>query len=120
MKLRIFSISLGCPKTRVDTEHLLGSLHPLEPVQKIEDSDLIFINTCGFIKPAVQESVQTILEAAADIENLPKGKRPLLAVAGCLPARYGKEELAKELPEVYIWLILDEMDFLARNDKNNS
>ncbi len=110
MKLRIFSISLGCPKTRVDTEHLLGSLHPLEPVQKIEGSDLIFINTCGFIKPAVQESVQTILEAAADIENLPKGKRPLLAVAGCLPARYGKEELAKELPEVDIWLNLHEMD----------
>ena len=113
MKLRIFSISLGCPKTRVDTEHLLGSLHPLEPAQKIEDSDLVFINTCGFIKPAVQESVQNILQAAADIEILPREKRPLLAVAGCLPARYGVDELAKELPEVDIWLNLSEIDSWA-------
>lgn len=109
MKLRIYPISLGCPKTKVDTERLLGSLAPVELVEQIDQCDLVFLNTCSFIQPAVQESVQTILEAAADMEDLPNEERPLLAVAGCLPARYGVEELARELPEVNLWLNLDEI-----------
>jgi SSU ribosomal protein S12P methylthiotransferase (EC 2.-.-.-) len=68
----------------------------------------------------VQESVQNILQAAADIEILPREKRPLLAVAGCLPARYGVDELAKELPEVDIWLNLSEIDSWAEMIKNGS
>lgn len=106
--LRIYSQSLGCPKNRVDTERLLGSLgspfsgESIVTVAEPEDADLVFINTCAFIGPAVRESVQAIVQMAADLEDLPK--RPLFAVGGCLPGRYGVAELAKEIPEVDLWL----------------
>ncbi len=101
--LRCYSTSLGCPKNRVDTERLLGSLGvELVPVDAPEDADLVFINPCAFIQPATEESVRTIAQAIADIEDLPK--RPLLAVAGCLVGRYHERELAPELPEVDLWL----------------
>ena len=87
--LKIYSQSLGCPKTRVDTERLLGSLGPVLTVDAPEKADLVFLNTCAFIAPAVQESVQTILEMIEDLSAMPKGKKPFLAVAGCLPSRYG-------------------------------
>ena len=65
--LKIYSQSLGCPKTRVDTERLLGSLGPVLTVDAPEKADLVFLNTCAFIAPAVQESVQTILEMIEDL-----------------------------------------------------
>ena len=101
--LKIWSISLGCPKNRVDTEHLLGALPvPFRPVSQMGRADVVFINTCGFIRPAVEESIKTILDAADRIGRVKK--RPLLAVAGCMVGRYGAEELAKEIPEVDLWL----------------
>lgn len=75
--LRIYSQSLGCPKNRVDTERLLGSLgkpslgEPVLTVSEPEEADLVFINTCAFIGPAVEESVRTIVQMAADLEDLP-------------------------------------------------
>ncbi|MFV0423811.1 30S ribosomal protein S12 methylthiotransferase RimO [Oleidesulfovibrio sp.] len=101
--ISVYSISLGCPKNRVDTEWLLGVLGPdVTPVEEMEDADLVLINTCGFIGPAVEESVQVIVQAIADLEDVKD--RPLLAVAGCLVGRYGRAELAAELPEVDLWL----------------
>lgn len=101
--MRYFSISLGCPKNRVDTEHLLGSLQePLFCVESPEEADLVFINTCGFIAPAVEESVRTIVQTIDDLGHL--AQRPLLAVGGCMVGRYGVAELAAELPEVDLWL----------------
>ena len=102
--LRVYSISLGCPKNLVDSEHLLGSLGPVQAVDTLAGADLAFINTCGFILPAVQESIAAILDAAEEIKALPAAKRPLLAVAGCLPGRYLSQGLAEELPEVDLWL----------------
>ena len=103
VSLRCYSTSLGCPKNRVDTERLLGSLGvALVPVESPDEAELVFINTCAFIQPATEESVRTIAQAIADIEDLPK--RPLLAVAGCLVGRYHAEDLAPELPEVDLWL----------------
>ena len=97
ISLRCYSTSLGCPKNRVDTERLLGSLGvALVPVESPDEAELVFINTCAFIQPATEESVRTIAQAIADIEELPK--RPLLAVAGCLVGRYHAEDLAPELP----------------------
>ena len=97
VSLRCYSTSLGCPKNRVDTERLLGSLGvALVPVESPDEAELVFINTCAFIQPATEESVRTIAQAIADIEELPK--RPLLAVAGCLVGRYHAEDLAPELP----------------------
>ena len=103
VSLRCYSTSLGCPKNRVDTERLLGSLGvALVPIESPDEAELVFINTCAFIQPATEESVRTIAQAIADIEELPK--RPLLAVAGCLVGRYHAEDLAPELPEVDLWL----------------
>ena len=107
--IRIYSQSLGCAKTRVDTERLLGSLGPVLTVFAPEDADLAFINTCAFIGPAVQESVRTILQMIEDIRSMPKDRRPFLAVAGCLPGRYGIADLRAELPEVDLWLHTDDI-----------
>ncbi|MDR3362106.1 MAG: 30S ribosomal protein S12 methylthiotransferase RimO [Desulfovibrio sp.] len=102
----VWTLSLGCPKNRVDSERLLGSLGvPVKSVTQMGRARLVFINTCGFIAPAVRESVRAVLEA---IQRLSACKnKPLLAVAGCMVGRYGKEALAQDLPEVDIWLPVD-------------
>ncbi|WP_320006634.1 30S ribosomal protein S12 methylthiotransferase RimO [Maridesulfovibrio sp.] len=105
-KTRIYTISLGCPKNRVDTEVMLGAFgSDMTPALSAEESDLILINTCGFIGPATEESVDTILEAADAIKDLTP--RPVLAVAGCLVSRYGK--LTEQIPEVDLWLSTREL-----------
>ncbi len=102
-RIKIYTISLGCPKNRVDTEHTLGSLGlDINIVTHLGHSHMVFINTCGFIGPAVKESVHTILECIIHIKQLKR--KPLLVVAGCLVGRYGALELKKELPEVDLWL----------------
>ncbi len=102
-KLRFYSVSLGCPKNRVDTEHLLGSLAlELEPTPHLGRAQMIFVNTCGFILPAIEESVRTIVEIVNHLSTLKR--RPLLVVAGCLVGRFGEKALAKDLPEVDLWL----------------
>ena len=101
--LTVYSVSLGCPKNRVDTEHLLGSIAiPFTAVEQAERADVVIINTCGFIEPAVEESIQTILSIADTLSGLKK--RPLLVVAGCLVGRYGEKDLAAGMPEVDLWL----------------
>ena len=102
--MKIYSTSLGCPKNRVDTETALGFAARAKYTSAPEKADLVFINTCGFIAPAVEESVRTIMDAIASIQDLPAEKRPLLVVAGCLVGRYGKEVLAPDLPEVDLLL----------------
>lgn len=102
--IRIFSISLGCPKNRVDTERALGALGPTRMVSRPQDADLVFVNTCGFIAPAVEESVRTVMETIDRISKQPPKKRPFLAVAGCLVGRYGRQALAPDLPEVNLLL----------------
>ena len=107
--LRCYSTSLGCPKNRVDTERLLGSLGiDLLPVEEADEAELIFINTCAFIQPAIEESLRVIAQAAADIEDC--RKRPLLVVAGCLVGRCHSKELAPELPEVDLGLDNNELE----------
>ncbi|WP_126381541.1 30S ribosomal protein S12 methylthiotransferase RimO [Desulfovibrio ferrophilus] len=104
----VYSISLGCPKNRVDTERMLSCFGPgLTPCETPEEAEVVLINTCGFIGPAVEESVQAVLDAAQAIEGLEP--RPVLAVTGCLVSRY-QEDLAKELPEVDVWLTTREVE----------
>ncbi len=100
--MKCFSISLGCPKNRVDTERLLGSLPEIEMVEDAFEAELVFINTCAFIGPAIQETIQTILAAIEDIKEMPQ--KPFLAVAGCFSGRFDVKELKAELPEVDLWL----------------
>ncbi|MEW5774219.1 MAG: 30S ribosomal protein S12 methylthiotransferase RimO [Thermodesulfobacteriota bacterium] len=109
--LRVHALSLGCPKNRVDSERMLASLGPgLVPCDDPAAADLVLVNTCGFIAPAVAESVRAVLDLAAAIADA--SPRPLLAVAGCLVNRYGAE-LARELPEVDLWLRIEEEGELA-------
>jgi tRNA-2-methylthio-N6-dimethylallyladenosine synthase/ribosomal protein S12 methylthiotransferase len=100
--IAVYAVSLGCPKNRVDTERALGSLGPVRMVEHPGRAHLVFINTCGFILPAVEESVRTVLELIARRKLLKR--RPVLAVAGCMVGRYGAKALAKDLPEVDLWL----------------
>ena len=64
--------------------------------ERLDDADVVVVNTCSFIESARQESIDAILEMA-DLRET--GRLRALVVAGCLPQRYGGE-LAKELPEV--------------------
>lgn len=100
----IYSVSLGCPKNRVDTERLLASIPGMVPVQSIDDASCVVVNTCAFIDPAIRESVSVIAEAIEDIKAQAQKRRPLLVVSGCLVGRYGEAVLAPELPEVNLWL----------------
>lgn len=103
-QIRVYTVSLGCPKNRVDTERLLGVLgRGLVPVESPAGADLALVNTCGFIRPAVEESLETIVDVVRQVKES-AGPRPVVAVAGCLVSRYGKAELAAGLPEVDLWL----------------
>jgi len=107
--IRVHTVSLGCPKNRVDTERLLGVLgRGLVPAEEVAGADLVLVNTCGFIRPAVEESVETILSVIREAEAAEP--RPLIAVAGCLVSRYGRGELSRDLPEVDLWLSTRELE----------
>jgi ribosomal protein S12 methylthiotransferase len=99
---KVFLISLGCPKNRVDSEVILGLLASdgLVPTPSLDEADVVIINTCAFIQDAVQESIEAILEAA-QIKEKRTGIK--LIVTGCLPQRYG-EELTREIPQVDLWV----------------
>ena len=94
----IHLVSLGCPKNLVDSEVILGRLGAEGFVvsQEPETSDILMVNTCGFIESAKEESINEILELVKLKEEDP-AKR--VVVAGCLGQRY-PEELAKEIPEI--------------------
>ncbi|MDW8096441.1 MAG: 30S ribosomal protein S12 methylthiotransferase RimO [Aquificaceae bacterium] len=100
--MRVGVISLGCAKNLVDTEVLLGKLKSAgaKLVSNPKKADVIIINTCGFIDPAKQEAIETILDFA--------GNKKLI-VMGCLVQRY-KEELQKEIPEVYAYFGTESWD----------
>ena len=100
---------LGCAKNLVEGEHISGLLMEAgwRPVAEPSEADALIVNTCGFIRPAVEESLAAIMELATD-------KRPeqRLVVAGCLVGRYGKK-LAAELDEADILISPGEVPRLA-------
>jgi ribosomal protein S12 methylthiotransferase len=91
-------VNLGCPKNQVDAEVMLGQL--VEAGYAVAESpaqaDVVVVNTCSFIQDAKEESIQTILEAAALKRT---GRCRALLVSGCLPQRY-HPDLPALLPEV--------------------
>ena len=95
--MKIGFVSLGCSKNLVDSEKIMGMLKEAghEMVAHPDQAEVIFINTCGFIQPAKEEAINTILEMA----EYKKYNCKKLIVLGCLAQRY-KEELIKEMPEV--------------------
>ena len=95
--VKVYTHSLGCPKSMVDTENILsGFKGHFSAVAEPGEADVILINTCAFIRPAVEESLETIFSVANDIELL--SPKPLLVVTGCLVSRYGSG-LGREIPE---------------------
>lgn len=100
---KVHLTSLGCPKNRVDAEHMLGMAQNLghEIVSDAHDADTLVINTCSFINEAKKESIDAIL-AMAKLKDESDGKKKLV-VTGCLAQRYAKE-LEEELPEVDFFL----------------
>ena len=95
--MKISIVSLGCSKNLVDSEIITGALKAAgHEISTEEDSEVIIVNTCGFIGDAKKESVDTILELSKRKEN---GSCRKLIVTGCLVERYSKE-LSRELPEV--------------------
>ncbi len=109
---KIHFVSLGCAKNRVDTEVMLGVSDEagLVHVDDPGSADIIVINSCGFIGPAKEESVDTILQMAA---YKAEGACQKLVVAGCLSQRY-PEQLAQEMPEVDHFLGSSDMLKLRR------
>ena len=98
MSTRVYLHTLGCPKNRVDSEIMLGTL--TEAGYRLEQdpakAEIIVVNTCGFIESAKVESIEAICELA---EQKRTGRCKKLVVTGCLVQRHA-EELARELPEV--------------------
>ncbi|MGC8791975.1 MAG: 30S ribosomal protein S12 methylthiotransferase RimO [Bryobacteraceae bacterium] len=96
--MRVGFISLGCPKNRVDSEVMMGRLvvrgHQI--VSEPGQADVLVVNTCAFIQPACQESVNTILEMAGYKQ---RGTARRLIVTGCLVERY-RDEIRRYIPEV--------------------
>ncbi|MCA1743169.1 MAG: 30S ribosomal protein S12 methylthiotransferase RimO [Desulfovibrionales bacterium] len=105
-RIRVYTRSLGCPKNLVDTEKILGGLGEIyEAAEDISSSHVVIINTCSFIKPAVEESLDEIFSAYEEIKDLKK--KPLLIVTGCLVSRYGAG-LGAQIPEADIFCSINE------------
>ncbi len=95
---RVALISLGCPKNLVDSEVMLGLLQAAghEIVEDAEAAEVVIVNTCAFIEPAVEEAIEALLDV---VELRGDGGTPRVICAGCLTQRYG-EGLLAELPEI--------------------
>jgi ribosomal protein S12 methylthiotransferase len=118
-------VSLGCPKNLVDSEVMMGILarSGYEITPRAGDADVLVVNTCSFIAPAQQESVQSILEMA---EYKKFGRAQKLIVAGCMVERY-RDEIREQIPEVdavigtgEIEKILEACEGSLRNDDAES
>lgn len=108
--MKVGMISLGCTKNLVDSETALGLFKEAgytfteDPAQ----ADILMVNTCGFINPAKEESIDTILEMAQYKQT---GRCRLLVVSGCLAQRYEKD-LLQEIPEIDLMLGVNQYDQL--------
>ena len=104
-------VSLGCAKNLVDSEVMAGVLtsRGFEMTADPEMADALVVNTCGFIGPAKEEGINTILDLA---RLKSEGRCRRLVVAGCLAQRYAGE-LAREIPEIDAVIGLDEVERIA-------
>ena len=114
--MKVGFISLGCSKNLIDTEMCIGLFknNNFEISNNPEVSDIIVINTCGFIESAKEEAINTILEMA---EYKKTGNCKYLIVIGCLVQRY-KEDLQKALPEVDLFISINEYDTMWSKIEN--
>ncbi len=116
--MKIGFISLGCSKNRVDSENVMGllSANQHKIVSEPWEAEAIFVNTCGFITPAKEEAINTILQ----MSEIKKRTGAKLVVLGCLSQRY-HDDLVGLLPEVDRFITLDEypmMDDILTRELN--
>ena len=111
--MKIFIETLGCPKNFNDSEVAAGILEAegFNITDDLMQADAVIVNTCGFINDAKTESIATIFDYAQFEDKL-------LIVSGCLSQRYG-DELFNEMPEVDIFLGVNEYDKLPDILKNH-
>jgi ribosomal protein S12 methylthiotransferase len=97
MYMNILMVSLGCDKNLCDSEKMLGLLRDKKYniTNDENEADAVIVNTCSFIKDAMEESINSLLEMA----QLKKGRLKYLIAAGCLAQRF-KDELLQEIPEI--------------------
>lgn len=111
-KPNINVVTLGCSKNLVDSEVLMSQLkaNGIEVTHEAakKDTNIVIVNTCGFIENAKQESIDTILHYAGAKAS---GKIEKLYVTGCLSHRY-KAELEEGIPEVDAYFGTLELPFL--------
>ena len=107
--MKVGFVSLGCSKNLIDTEVAIGKFksHKFQIVNNPNEADIIVVNTCGFIGAAKEEAINTILEMA----EYKKKNCKYLIVMGCLVQRY-REELAKAMPEVDLFIKIEDYDKL--------
>jgi ribosomal protein S12 methylthiotransferase len=111
--MKVFLLTLGCAKNQVDSERLAGMLEAagIELVEDVQQAEIGLVNTCGFIVPAAEES----LDAVFDLEHLKKsGNLEKIGVIGCLVNRYG-EALKREFPSVDFWAGADEAEKVVQS-----
>ena len=106
--MKVFFETLGCPKNFNDTQAAKGVLieKGFEIAETAEDSDVIVVNTCGFINDAKKESIERIFDMMPYREE---GKK--LVVSGCLSERYA-DDLYEEMPEVDCFIGVNEYERL--------
>ncbi|MBX6363981.1 MAG: radical SAM protein [Gemmatimonadetes bacterium] len=109
--VRVGLVTLGCDKNTVDSERLLATLlgAGARVAPEAEGADVVIVNTCGFIDVAKEESVDALLDA---VRLKARGRVRAVVAMGCLVQRY-KEELAREIPEIDLFLGLTEADRLV-------
>jgi len=114
-KNKVHIITLGCSKNTVDSENLITQLRSndfeVEHDADHNSSNVVIVNTCGFIEMAKKESIDTILQYA---EARNQGKVDKLLVTGCLSQRY-KDQLQIEIPEVDAWFGTMDLPALLAN-----
>lgn len=100
-------ISLGCARTLVDSENLINDLHAagFQLVEEGSSESITVLNTCSFIQAAIDETESNIRTLIAKKNE---GVLRYLAVVGCYPSRFKKEELIQKFPEVDVWLTTKE------------
>ena len=116
MKKKLFITTLGCTKNLVDSEVMIAKLKDeYDLTSEPENADLIVVNSCGFIQPAKEESLETVME----LHDLRKDGSTLV-MSGCLSERY-KDDLQNELPEIDIFTGVGDyhkIDELVREKRN--
>jgi ribosomal protein S12 methylthiotransferase len=113
MSTKVGMISLGCAKNLVDAEIMLGSVlqRGMEITSRVEEADVLVVNTCAFIDSAKEESIDAILDAHQQ-RGLSQRPNQKLIVSGCMSQRFS-HELREQLPEVDAFIGLDQVSQLG-------